>query len=119
MGVMETITAVLTITVPIIGTLLPTIVLTNHQTQQLLREIKKVQTDTNCLLRKMYRCLVKIDKTQQGIQKCLLKLDFGFHANAAMHGWSRADNVSPKKARKISEPKVYDPKLRVCYFKTK
>jgi hypothetical protein len=51
------------------------------------------------------------------MQKCLVKLDFGFRANALMHGWHREDGVTPERARQLPEPKVYDGELGVCYFK--
>jgi len=126
MGVMETITAVLTITVPIIGTLLPTIVLTNRQTQQLLREIKKVQEDTVSTLEKVRKlqgdttCTLKKVRKVQVDTNCLLKkVDLGLRANALMHGWKRVDNIAPKEARKIPGPKVYDRELGICYYRYK
>jgi hypothetical protein len=111
---MDVLTAVLTITLPILAAVFignwqtqrvirATVEITNSQTLRLLREIKQIQEDTRCLLEKMHRCL--------------LKLDFGFKANALMHGWRREDGVSPERARELPEPKVYDPKLRICYYK--
>jgi len=132
MGVMEALTAMLTITAPIIVT----VVLTNYQTQRIIqttietsnrqtqRIIQNSNHQTQCVLQKLERCLVKISRTQEEIKdlqrethRCLLKLDFGFKANAAMHGWDRLDNISPEEVRKLPEPKVYDPKLRICYYK--
>jgi hypothetical protein len=92
MELMDVISAFVAITMPIVATIL----LSGHQTQRILREIKSVQQD---------------------MQECLLKLDFGFRANALMHGWRREDGVTPERARRLPEPKVYDEKLGVCYFK--
>jgi len=119
MSVMEVLTAVLTITAPIIVT----VVLTNYQTQKIIqttietsnrqtqriiensnRQTQKILRDINCLLEKMHRCLVK--------------LDFGFEANARMHGWSREDDVSPERARKLPKPRIYNEMLRICYYKS-
>ena len=141
MGVMEVLTALLTITAPIIGTLVPTIVLSNRQTQRI---IQNSNLQTQCILRKLKRCLVKISRTreemvrtQREIKKlqedmactlkkvrefqadttCLLKkVDLGLQANALMHGWRREDNITPRQAKRIPEPKVYDPKLKACYY---
>jgi len=56
----------------------------------------KSKADTNCLLR---------------------KIDAGMQANARMHGWKRLDGIPPEEARKLPGPKVYDPRLRICYYK--
>jgi hypothetical protein len=86
----------------------------NRQTQRI---IQTSSHQTQHILGKLERCLVKIGRTQRDIQRCLLKLDFGFKANAAMHGWARVDGVTPAQARKLPEPKVHDPDLRICYYK--
>jgi hypothetical protein len=110
---MEVATAFLTITLPVVAT----VFLSNRQTQRILSEIKDVQQDTKRLLEKMHECLVKIGRTQSGMQRCLLKLDFGFEANACMHGWRREDGVPPKRVKQLPDPKIYNRKLRVCYYK--
>ena len=131
MGVMEALTAVLTITLPIIVT----VVLSNYQTQRIIRAtietsnrqtrqiIETYSRQTQRILRKLERCLVKISRTQEEIKRiqadtnCLLrKVDLGLRANARMHGWRRADGITPGRARRLPEPKVYDPELRVCYY---
>lgn len=111
MGVMDLLTALIGITLPVLLTNWLTsrqtqriIENSNRQTLKLLHEIKEIQQDTKCVLQKMHRCL--------------LKLDFGFEANARMHGWSRADNVSPRQTRKLPEPRIYNEKLHICYFKS-
>jgi hypothetical protein len=106
MVAMEILTAFVTITLPVMATVL----LGNRQTQRILREIESVQQN-------MQKCLLKMARVQKDIQRCLLKLDFGFKANAAMHGWARVDGVTPAQARKLPEPKVYDPELRICYYR--
>jgi len=97
---------------------------TNSQTLRLLSEIKQLQLDMKCLLEKTHalqqdmKCLLEKTHRLQEETPCILKkLDFGFKANALMHGWRRADGISPKGAAKLPEPKVYDPQLRVCYYK--
>ncbi len=156
MGVMEALTAVLTITLPIIVT----VVLSNYQTQRIIQAtietsnrqtrhiirnsnrqtrqiIETYSRQTQRILRKLERCLVKISRTQEEIKRvqrdtactlkkiqevqadtnCLLrKVDLGLRANALMHGWRRADGITPERARRLPEPKVYDPELRVCYY---
>ncbi len=47
----------------------------------------------------------------------LRKIDMGMRANAMMHGWARVDGISPEEARRLPEPKVYDEKLQICYYK--
>jgi hypothetical protein len=100
MVAMEVITALVTITMPIVATVL----LSGRQTHRILEELG--------------RCLVKIDRTQRDIHRCLLKLDLGFRANAAMHGWERRDGLTPEQIYRLPRPKVYDEKLGVCYFKS-
>jgi FtsZ-binding cell division protein ZapB len=111
---------------------------TNTQILKVLNEIKQLQLDMKCLLEKTHalqqdmKCMLEKTHALQRDTKCLLekthrlqeetlcilkKLDFGFKANALMHGWRRADGISPKEAAKLPEPKVYDPQLRVCYYK--
>jgi len=48
---------------------------------------------------------------------CLRKLDFGFKANALMHGWRRVDGILPEEVAKLPEPRIYDEHLRICYYK--
>jgi hypothetical protein len=117
MVAMEIPTALVTITLPVMATVLlgnrqtqRIIQASNRQTQRILREIKSVQQN-------MQKCLLKMARVQKDMHKCLLKLDFGFKANAAMHGWARVDGVAPAQARKLPEPKVYDPELRICYYR--
>jgi biopolymer transport protein ExbB/TolQ len=124
MGVMEVLTAMLTITLPIVATVL----LSNYQTQRI---IEATNRQTQSVLKKLERCLLKMSRTQEEIKelqretnrlqremhRCLLKLDFGFKANAAMHGWRRVDEVSPEEVARLPEPKVYDAELRICYYK--
>jgi len=120
---MEALTAMLTITAPIIVT----VVLTNYQTQKIIqttietsnRQTQKIIQKTTCQTLKLLHEIKELQKKMHHDHSCLLrKIDVGLKANAAMHGWSRIDNISPKKARKLPEPKVYDSKLRICYFKT-
>ena len=64
------------------------------------------------------KCLLEKTHRLRGETLCILKkLDFGFKANALMHGWRRADGISPEQAAKLPEPKVYDATLMVCYYK--
>jgi hypothetical protein len=97
---------------------------TNSQTLKLLNEIKQLQRDMKCLLEKTHslqrdmKCLLeKTYKLQEETLCILKKLDFGFKANALMHGWRRADGISPEEAARLPEPKIYDPLLKVCYYK--
>ncbi len=132
MGVMAALTAVLTITLPIIVT----VVLSNYQTQRIIqatietsnrqtrRIIRNSNRQTQRILRKLERCLVKISRTQEEIKRiqadtnCLLrKLDFGLRANALMHGWRRTDGITPERAKRLPEPKIYDEALRICYYR--
>jgi hypothetical protein len=83
---------------------------TNSQTLKVLNEIKQLQQDMKCLLEKTHAL-------QKDTLCILRKLDFGFKANALMHGWRRADGISPEEAAKLPEPKIYDASLRVCYYK--
>jgi hypothetical protein len=83
---------------------------TNSQTLKVLNEIKELQQDMKCLLEKTHAL-------QKDTLCILRKLDFGFKANALMHGWRRADGISPEEAAKLPEPKIYDASLRVCYYK--
>jgi hypothetical protein len=65
-----------------------------------------------------HKCLLEKTHRLQEETLCILKkLDFGFKANALMHGWRRADGISPEEAAKLPEPKVYDATLMVCYYK--
>jgi hypothetical protein len=43
---------------------------------------------THRILEKLGRCLVKIDRTQRDIHRCLLKLDLGFRARRPCTGGS-------------------------------
>jgi uncharacterized membrane protein len=104
---------------------------TNSQTLKVLNEIKQTQVeikqlqqDMKCLLEKTHalqkdtKCLLEKTHRLQEEALCILrKLDFGFKANALMHGWRRADGISPEEAAKLPEPKIYDATLRVCYYK--
>jgi hypothetical protein len=83
---------------------------TNSQTLKVLSEIKQLQQDMKCLLEKTHAL-------QKDTLCILRKLDFGFKANALMHGWRRVDGISPEEAAKLPEPKIYDASLRVCYYK--
>jgi hypothetical protein len=128
---MDVISAFAAITVPIVTTVL----LSSRQTQRI---IQTTSTQTHRILGKLERCLVKIDRTQRNVQKvqqnmcrcllkisrtqrdmhrCLLKLDLGFRANAAMHGWERRDGLTSAQIRELPSPKVYDEELGICYFK--
>jgi hypothetical protein len=97
---------------------------TNSQTLKLLSEIKQLQLDMKCLLEKTHalqrdmKCLLeKTHKLQEETLCILKKLDFGFKANALMHGWRRADGISPEEAVRLPEPKIYDAQVKVCYYK--
>jgi len=83
---------------------------TNSQTLKVLSEIKQLQQDMKCLLEKTHAL-------QKDTLCILRKLDFGFKANALIHGWRRVDGISPEEAAKLPEPKIYDASLRVCYYK--
>jgi hypothetical protein len=83
---------------------------TNSQTLKVLNEIKQLQQDMKCLLEKTHAL-------QKDTLCVLRKLDFGFKANALMHGWRRADGIPPEQAAKLPEPKIYDARLRVCYYR--
>ncbi|MEM3519295.1 MAG: hypothetical protein QXT22_02625 [Candidatus Hadarchaeales archaeon] len=148
MVLMDILQAFGAITLPIIVT----VILSNRQTHQILSriesvlcEVKKVQEDTTCMLRKMHKvqedmrrvqedttCMLrKMQKVQEDISctlkkvrriqedtTCLLrKVDLGLRANAVMHGWRRIDGLTPEEARKLPEPKVYDEELKICYYK--
>ena len=89
----------------------------NSQTLKLLHEIRKAQEDTACLLKKVRNTQERMVKVQEDITCLLRKLDFGFKANALMHGWRRLDGITPAEARKLPEPKLYDESLGICYFK--
>jgi hypothetical protein len=108
--IMDVASGFVAITLPIVAA----VFLSSRQTQKI---IEATSSQTQHILRKLERCLAKIDRTQHDMQKCLLKLDFGFKANALMHGWRRVDGITPGQARRLPEPKVYDEKLGVCYFK--
>jgi hypothetical protein len=82
---------------------------TNSQTLKVLNEIKQLQQEMKCLLEETHAL-------QKDTLCILRKLDFGFKANALMHGWRRADGISPGEAAKLPEPKIYDAQLRVCYY---
>jgi hypothetical protein len=97
---------------------------TNTQVLKVLKEIKQLQLDMKCLLEKTHglqkdtKCLLEKTYALQKNTLCILrKLDFGFKANALMHGWRRADGISPEEAAKLPEPKIYDASLRICYYK--
>jgi hypothetical protein len=97
---------------------------TNTQILKVLNEIKQLQLDMKCLLEKTHalqkdtKCLLeKTHALQKDTLFILRKLDFGFKANALMHGWRRADGISPEEAAKLPEPKIYDTQLRICYYK--
>lgn len=136
---METLTALLTVTLPIIGTLVPTIVLTNRQTQclirklnlqtqriiensnrqtlKLLREIREIQESIKETQKDIRRCLVKLERLQRDTYCLLRKLHVGMRANALMHGWACAEGLTPEQIRRLPEPKVYDLELGVCYYR--
>jgi hypothetical protein len=108
--IMDVVSGFVAITLPIVAAVL----LSSRQTQKI---IEATGFQTQHILRKLERCLVKIDRAQHGMRKCLLKLDFGFKANALMHGWGRVDGVTKDQVRRLPEPKVYDEELGICYFK--
>jgi hypothetical protein len=117
MELMNVVSAFAAITLPIMVTIL----LSGRQTQRIIQTSNQ---QTQRILRKLERCLVKISATQEEIKelqqdmhRCLLKLDFGFKVNALMHGWRREDNVTPERAKQLPEPKIYDEGVGVCYFK--
>ena len=90
---------------------------TNAQTLKVLNEIKQTQVEIKQLQQDM-KCLLEKTHALQKDTLCILrKLDFGFKANALMHGWRRADGISPGEAAKLPEPKIYDAQLRVCYYR--
>jgi hypothetical protein len=90
---------------------------TNSQTLKVLNEIKQTQVEIKQLQQDM-KCLLEKTHALQKDTLCILrKLDFGFKANALMHGWRRADGISPEEAAKLPEPKIYDASLRVCYYR--
>ncbi|MEM2618219.1 MAG: hypothetical protein QXR87_00005 [Candidatus Hadarchaeales archaeon] len=67
--------------------------------------------------RSTQRILEDIHALQKEMALCLRKIDIGMRANALMHGWARVDGISPEEARRLPEPKVYDEKLQICYYK--
>jgi hypothetical protein len=103
---MEVTTALLTITLPIIAT----IIFTSRRTQRILGEIREAQVG-------IQHCLAKLEQLHRDTHCLLRKLDVGLKANAAMHGWARVDDVSAEEIAKLPEPKVYDAELRICYYK--
>ena len=115
---MEVLTGFLTITLPI----LVSVWLGNRQTQRIIQEIventnaqtQRIIENTNAQVLKV---LNEIKQLQKDMLLCLRKLDFGFKANALMHGWRRVDGISPEEAAKLPEPKIYDEDLRVCYYR--
>jgi len=130
---MEVLTGFLTITLPILVSvwlgnrqtqrIIQEIVEnTNAQTQRVIREIienttaqtQRIIENTNAQVLKL---LNEIKQLQKDMLLCLRKLDFGFKANALMHGWRRVDGISPEEAAKLPEPKIYDENLRVCYYR--
>jgi hypothetical protein len=115
MVTMEVITALVTITMPIVATVL----LSGRHTQRIIQTSNR---QTQRILGRLERCLIKLGKIQQEMYKdhhCLLrKIDIGLKANAHMHGWRREDGVTPERARQLPEPKVYDEELGVCYYRS-
>ena len=137
---MEVITGFLTITLPILVSVWlgnrqtqRIIQNTNIQTQRVIREIientaaqtqriienanaqtQRIIENTNAQVMKL---LNEIKQLQKDMLLCLRKLDFGFKANALMHGWRRVDGISPEEAAKLPEPKIYDEQLKICYYK--
>ncbi|MEM2674072.1 MAG: hypothetical protein QXW77_00340 [Candidatus Hadarchaeales archaeon] len=72
---------------------------------------------TQRILNSNQRILEEIYGLQKEMALCLRKIDVGMRANALMHGWQRVDGISPEEARRLPEPKVYDEKLQICYYK--
>jgi hypothetical protein len=96
----------------------------NRNTQCTLQKILKLQKETHRILvathelqKSNQRIIGEVLRLQKSMNLCLRKIDLGMRANALMHGWQRLDNVSPARVRQLPEPKVYDPELKVCYFK--
>ena len=88
-----------------------------EDTTCMLRKMQKVQEDMACTLKKVKDMQERMVKVQEDITCLLRKLDFGFKANALMHGWRRLDGITPEEARKLPEPNLYDESLGICYFK--
>ncbi|MEM3722827.1 MAG: hypothetical protein QW179_00030 [Candidatus Hadarchaeales archaeon] len=131
MVLMDILQAFGAITLPIIVT----VILSNRQTQRIfetttaqtyqilsriesvLGEVKKVQEDIRRVQEDISCTLKKVRRIQEDTTCLLRKVDLGLKANAIMHNWRRSDGVTPEQAKKFSEPKVYDEKLAICYYK--
>jgi len=85
--------------------------------QRILEEIRGLARQNQKLLQQNQEILKDIHALQKEMALCLRKIDVGMRANALMHGWQRVDGISPEEARRLPEPKVYDEKLQICYYK--
>jgi len=83
---------------------------TSAETQKVLERIYQLQES-------MYQLLRSTHQLQLDMATCLRKIDLGMRANALMHGWQRVDGISPEEAERLPEPKLYDGKLGVCYYR--
>ncbi|MEM2480683.1 MAG: hypothetical protein QXR87_02790 [Candidatus Hadarchaeales archaeon] len=97
---------------------------TSAETQKVLKRILRLQENIHQLQESMYQLLQGTHQLLQGTHQlqldmatCLRKIDLGMRANALMHGWQRVDGISPEEAERLPEPKLYDGKLRVCYYR--
>ncbi|MEM2282203.1 MAG: hypothetical protein QXH26_01460 [Candidatus Hadarchaeales archaeon] len=84
--------------------------ITTRSTQSILRSNQEILEEIRILARQNQKIL-------SDMALCLRKIDIGMRANALMHGWARVDGISPEEARRLPEPKVYDEKLQICYYK--
>ncbi|MEM2480666.1 MAG: hypothetical protein QXG14_01350 [Candidatus Hadarchaeales archaeon] len=98
--------------------------ITTRSTQNILRSNQRILDSNQRILeeirglaRQNQKILEEIYDLQKEMALCLRKIDVGMRANALMHGWQRVDGISPEEARRLPEPKVYDEKLQICYYK--
>lgn len=76
-----------------------TILVTNRGTQKILDKLTDILKETHCTT---------------------LKIAVGMKANARIHGWKCAENVTDiKEIEKVAEEYEYDPALKICYYKPK
>lgn len=71
----------------------------NESTQKILDKLTDILKETHCTT---------------------LKIAVGMKANARIHGWKCAENVTDiKEIEKVAEEYEYDPALKICYYKPK
>ena len=92
--------------------------ITTRSTQRILNSNQRILEEIRGLARQNREILKDIHALQKEMAFCLRKIDVGMRANALMHGWQRVDGISPEEARRLPEPKVYDEKLQICYYRS-